>query len=126
MKLKGFIFDMDGTLVDTLPICVGANAAAIAMVTGRLPSDEEVLSHFGLSEEGILEKMAPGRLAETLPAFLQAYETQHSSVQRPFAGVEQVLAWLRSRSLTQRRSRFAFIPLASATLAIETPGLWHA
>jgi hypothetical protein len=35
---------------------------------------------------------------------------------------------MRSRSLTQRRSRFAFIPLASATLAIETPALgptWH-
>ena len=99
MKLKGFIFDMDGTLVDTLPVCVCANAAAIAMVTGRRPSDEEVLSHFGLSEEGILEKMAPGRLAETLPAFLQAYETLHSSVQQPFAGVEPMLAWLRARAI---------------------------
>jgi len=31
-----------------------------------------------------------------------------------------------SASITHRRSKFAFRPLAKATDAIETPGCWHA
>lgn len=99
MNLKGIIFDLDGTLVDTLPVCVGAHIETSARFTGRRPSDAEVLSHFGPSEEGSLEKLVPGRLSETLPVFLKFYEELHSSVQQPFTGIEQTLQWLRARQM---------------------------
>lgn len=99
MNLKGIIFDLDGTLVDTLPVCVGAHAETSVQFTGRRPSEAEVLSYFGPSEEGSLEKLVPGRLAETLPVFLKYYEALHSTVQQPFEGIVPLLQWLRTRQI---------------------------
>ena len=52
--LKAVLFDMDGTLGDTLPLCVEAYRQCVAELTGRTPSAEEVVSYFGLSDRGVL------------------------------------------------------------------------
>ena len=52
--LKAVLFDMDGTLGDTLPLCVEAYRQCVAELTGRTPSAEEVVSWFGLSDRGVL------------------------------------------------------------------------
>ena len=52
--LKAVLFDMDGTLGDTLPLCVEAYRQCTAEITGRMPAAEEVVSYFGLSDRGVL------------------------------------------------------------------------
>ena len=52
--LKAVLFDMDGTLGDTLPLCVEAYRQCTAEITGHTPSREEVVSFFGLSDRGVL------------------------------------------------------------------------
>ena len=52
--LKAVLFDMDGTLGDTLPLCVESYRQCVAELTGRTPDKDEVVSHFGLSDRGVL------------------------------------------------------------------------
>lgn len=91
MNCKAMIFDLDGTLANTLPVCVRAFQDTLQHFCNRTLSEEEVYAHFGPSEEGILESLVPGRLSETLPVFADIYRRDHFLCQAPFPGVEQLL-----------------------------------
>ena len=53
--LRGVIFDLDGTLADTLPVCYAAFRAAFhRYVPERTFSDAEITSFFGPNEEGVI------------------------------------------------------------------------
>ena len=57
--IRGVIFDLDGTLGDTLPVCYRAFARVLGRRLGRPFSDTEIHSMFGPSEEGILARLCP-------------------------------------------------------------------
>jgi pyrophosphatase PpaX len=56
MKYKTILFDFDGTIADTLPVCFYAFHKVFAKYDERNVSDIEILSMFGPSEVGIIEK----------------------------------------------------------------------
>ena len=99
MPLQGMLFDLDGTLADTLPVCIQAFQATIERFTGRIPAENELYALFGPNEEGMLERLLPGRLAETLPFFLAAYERFHNQCRELFPGVEDVLSLLQAQQM---------------------------
>ncbi len=99
MRLRGVIFDLDGTLGDTLPICTEAFRRAAAPLVGRDLSDEEIHATFGPSEEGSVHALAPGRGEECLEAYLSHYEELHGSCDTPFEGVRDLLDELRGRGV---------------------------
>ena len=45
--IKCVIFDMDGTLGNTLPICIGGIRLAVQKATGKLLDDKAVIKYFG-------------------------------------------------------------------------------
>jgi len=47
MRLDGMIFDLDGTLTDTFPVCFVAFREALQAFTGRSYTDEEIVARFG-------------------------------------------------------------------------------
>jgi pyrophosphatase PpaX len=100
MNLRGIIFDLDGTLADTLPVCVQSFQTTIEHFRGRRPDPEEIYALFGTNEEGILERSVPGRLEETLPYFLSVYEDLHSSCQKPFPGIQHAFETILSKNMT--------------------------
>ncbi len=95
MRLKGVIFDLDGTLANTLPICVGGFREVFLQCAGRLYSDEEIHATFGPSEEGSFQREIPERWEEGLRLYLQTYEALHESCVAPFEGVIPVLERLQ-------------------------------
>jgi pyrophosphatase PpaX len=99
MPLRGICFDLDGTLADTMPVCIRAFQATIEHLSGRRPSEAEVSAQFGRNEQGILESMLPGRLAESLPEYVKQYEHFHAACPRPFAGVERLMDLLKARGM---------------------------
>lgn len=99
MALKGILFDLDGTLANTLPVCVLAYQATVEHFSGWTPTEEEVYAQFGPADEGMLETFIPGRLDETLPYFLQAYERFHDQCLQPFPGIERALSILEERGI---------------------------
>ena len=97
LKLVGF--DLDGTLTDTMELGVAAIRQALLPFTGRPLTYDEIGTAFGLTEPGMLEKLAPGHGEEALPAFFAAYEELHPMVEAPFEGVMDLLAMLKQRGI---------------------------
>ena len=97
--IRGVLFDLDGTLGNTLPVCIGAFREAIQPFAGRALSDAEIVATFGPSEEGTVHVLAPGHAAEALAAYLHHYAILHESCTEPFAGVPEMLTDLKARGV---------------------------
>jgi len=60
--MSHFIFDLDGTIGNTLPLCVTAFREALESLAGRPLSDAAIMATFGPSEEGTVMALVPGLL----------------------------------------------------------------
>ena len=58
MKLKGFIFDLDGTLINSLPVVRTSFNTTLLKFSGRVYEDKELSSLFGPTEEGIFKNFS--------------------------------------------------------------------
>ena len=99
MRIDGVISDMDGTLADTLPVCFVAFRHTMETFSGRRYTDEEIMAHFGPSEEGIFRRLVPDRWKECLDAYSKAYAREHLRAARLFPGIEEALGRLRERGI---------------------------
>jgi phosphoglycolate phosphatase-like HAD superfamily hydrolase len=99
MRLDGMIFDLDGTLTDTFPVCFVAFREALQAFTGRSYTDEEIMARFGPSEEGMLQRWVPDRWQDCLRLYLEVYEREHRRIAHLFPGVEAALTLLRVRGI---------------------------
>jgi phosphoglycolate phosphatase-like HAD superfamily hydrolase len=88
MRLTGAIFDLDGTLVDTLPVCFVAFREACARVGAPVQSVAEIRALFGPSEEGMMQRVIPDRWQDGVAAYLEAYDRHLPMCPRPFPGIE--------------------------------------
>ena len=99
VKLKAIIFDLDGTLGDTLPVCIAASRHAFERFLGRRFTDEEIIATFGPTEDGAIQRLIPDRWQAALQAYLEEYERGHGQCAAPFAGIEDALRVLKSRQV---------------------------
>lgn len=90
--IRAMIFDFDGTLGDTLPLCMEAFQRAIAPLAGKTLSPEEIVSTFGPSEEGTIKAFIPDKFDEGLHAYWKWYAELHDKYPEPFPGIREVLA----------------------------------
>jgi pyrophosphatase PpaX len=99
MKLKGFIFDLDGTLINSLPVVRTSLNTTLLKFSGRVYNDKELSSLFGPSEEGVFQKLFPEAWKEALQYYLNEYDRIHPSYARPFPGIVEALTLLRERKM---------------------------
>lgn len=98
VKLDGMIFDLDGTLADTLPVCFAAFRDVFAAHLGQTWSDAEIHALFGPSEEGIIARLVPDADAGYRD-YLAAYERAHVVCGQPFTGIREALRLLAARGI---------------------------
>jgi pyrophosphatase PpaX len=91
MRLRGMIFDLDGTLADTVPLGCAALREALAPVTGRSWSAAEIVALFGPSEVGIIRRLAGDDWEASHQAFLLAYAREHERCTAPCHGIIDVI-----------------------------------
>ncbi len=89
--IKAVIFDFDGTLANTIPLCIEAFRKAVEPYVQRPLSDEEIVSTFGPDEAGSIRKLAPQQYREATRDFMQHYEALHSMCTSPFDGITGLL-----------------------------------
>lgn len=93
--IKGIIFDLDGTLTNTLPLCVKAFRQALEPLAGRPLSDEEIIATFGPSEEGTVDALAAEHYDKGLADYLRFYRDQITAEHGPSASLIEWLASLK-------------------------------
>jgi phosphoglycolate phosphatase-like HAD superfamily hydrolase len=128
LPLRGLIFDLDGTLADTLPVCYAAFHATFHRFTPEQTfTDAQIAALFGPDEEGVLRQVLPQEhWAPALTVFLEEYAAAHTICPGPFPGVKEVLDLLLKRDVpiavvTGKGARSAAISLERLGLADVFP-----
>ena len=98
--IKAVIFDLDGTIANTLPLCIAAFRASIAPLIQRNLSDEEIIATFGPSEEGTIMALAPDHYEQGLAAYMQKYAELHHTYPAPFDGISEILEILNQKGIS--------------------------
>lgn len=97
-KIKGLIFDLDGTLADTLPLCVKSFQIAFEEVTGIKYPEEHIIQYFGQTEEGITKSIAPDRWEECLDSYVKIYTKNHHLCPTTFDGIPEILDFIKQNN----------------------------
>lgn len=95
MKIEGVIFDLDGTIADTLPLCIAAFKNSIEPLLGAEISEGEIIATFGPSEEGTIRKLIPENEEDGVKSYLEHYAALHHTCAEAFAGIKELLVFLK-------------------------------
>ena len=93
--VKLVAFDMDGTVGDTLPLCIGAFREAVERAVGHSVTDEQIRQTFGSNDEGMIRQIVARGWRQALDDFYVAYIRLHGMCPQPFGGVRELLMGLR-------------------------------
>lgn len=99
MKFKTIIFDLDGTLANTLPLCIAAFKKSIEPLLGKEISEREIIASFGPSEEGTIRKLIPQHEQAGVKAYLYHYQQLHYTCPAPFDGIKELLQFLTDHNV---------------------------
>ncbi|MFP9113414.1 HAD family hydrolase [Flavobacterium sp. RHBU_3] len=120
-KLKAVIFDLDGTVANTLPLCITAFRKAIEPHINRSVSDEEIIATFGPSEEGTIMALAPDYYEQGVADYLTHYTALHNICEAPFEGIIPLLEQLKQKDI--RTAMVTGKGRKSALISLEKFGL---
>jgi pyrophosphatase PpaX len=123
---KGVLFDLDGTLADTVPLILMSYRHTMRAHLGEAPADERWLSTMGTPLRDQLVAFA--RSSAEAEAMLETYTTfqrrVHDEMVKPFPGACEVLAALRGKGtrigiVTSKREEVALRTLSVCGLDAE-------
>ena len=98
-KIKAVIFDIDGTLANTIPLIIKAYRQAVEPLVHRSLSDEEIVATFGPTEEGSIRALAPDDYKKGTADFMRLYKEFHGMCPHPFDGIIDLLNTLKSKGV---------------------------
>ncbi len=97
--LKCILFDLDGTLVNSLTVTFDGFNHAFQKFGGKLHSPEEIMAHFGPGEREIFGKVLGDEFGEPAQAAYFEYTRERLHEAPLFPGISEVLTECRSRGL---------------------------
>ncbi|MCF8241894.1 MAG: HAD family hydrolase [Melioribacteraceae bacterium] len=86
-----YIFDVDGTLASTNELIFETFRFVSNKYLGHDPSDKEIISLFGPTEEFILREMMKEKYDEAENDYFIFYENNHDKLVKTFDGMDEVL-----------------------------------
>jgi len=89
------IFDLDGTVVDTVALIRSSFRHASEVVLGRVLPDEVLMAHVGQPLMEQMELLSPEHAQELYDAYREHNHRVHDELIREYEGVEEALAGLR-------------------------------
>lgn len=100
MKLECVIFDIDGTMADTLDLCVLAFQETFKKELGKSYEKAEIFQYFNVAEGGIISKFASQeQYSTTLETYYRELEILHRQKDVVMPGIRELLHDLHSRNI---------------------------
>ncbi len=99
LPLKAILFDLDGTLANTLPLCIAAFRQSVEPLIQRSLSDAEIIATFGPSEEGTIMALAPQHYEKGVADYLRFYQALHTMCPDAFDGIAALLKRLKEKKI---------------------------
>ena len=104
MGIRVFVFDMDGTILHTLPDLTVVTNRAMERMGYPLHTQEEVLTYVGNGAARLVSQACPPDVsdedrARTLKLWQQIYLDYGNDLTEPFPGIEETLRALRERGI---------------------------
>jgi pyrophosphatase PpaX len=97
-KFDGIIFDIDGTLTSTNELIFASFNHITNKYLNKTLSDEEIISHFGPTEDVILKEWLGSRYEEGRNAYYDFYETNHHMAEL-YPGIQSLLIKLKEKNI---------------------------
>jgi phosphoglycolate phosphatase-like HAD superfamily hydrolase len=99
MPLRAVLFDLDGTLVDTLAICYLAFRHSVDQVGGPPLTDADIHALFGPSEDGMMQRVLPSGWQPALDIYFGEYARLLPTCPAIIPDLASALALLRDRRI---------------------------
>ena len=97
--IKMVAFDFDGTIADTIPICIEAFKKAVSPYAGHLLTEDEIIQTFGLNELGMIKTVVKDDWESALQDFYYYYEKMHSNCWKPFSQIGDLILYLKEKGV---------------------------
>lgn len=97
IKMVGF--DLDGTICDSLPMCMEAFMNAVIPYTDHELSEKEIVSTFGLNEAGMIKAVVKNDWEAALDRFYENYQNLHNMCITPFEGIRELIGFLKQNHI---------------------------
>jgi phosphoglycolate phosphatase len=95
--IKLIAFDLDGTIGDTLPMCIRTFQETVFHFSGRRLSENDVVRTFGLSAEGMMRETLGDDWEKAMEDYYIRYQTLHTMCPDPFEGIKELIIELKTR-----------------------------
>ena len=100
MKIKGVLFDLDGTLVNTTPLILESFRHTFKQFGMPVPSDSELVAGFGLPMRTAVTAYMPDEMADEFCDAYRAYQrTRHDELIEGIDGVAETLSALKQSGI---------------------------
>lgn len=97
--IKLVAFDLDGTIADTIPMCIEAFKLAVTPYFSKELSEDDIVKTFGLNEEGMIKQVVSEDWEKALIDFYSIYEQMHTICLQPFVGIRELITDLKEKSI---------------------------
>lgn len=97
--IKLIAFDLDGTIGETVPMCIRAFEQAVSPYAGRTLNEREITQTFGLNEVGMIKVVAGEKWREALHDFYPVYEQMHDECPEPYEGICELIHTLKDAGI---------------------------
>ncbi len=127
---QGFLFDLDGTLIDTTELIAASFRHASRRMLGKVLPDEVLMANVGQPLMKQMQVLGGEKAREWYDVYREFNHSRHDEFIRPYPGIEEILEELRSRgaalAVVTSKSRetvamaFRCIPIESYFHAVIT------
>jgi pyrophosphatase PpaX len=94
--VRGLLFDLDGTIIDTIDLILASARHASALVLGEALPDDVLRHNIGVPLRAQMAEYAPEHVEELLSAYREHNDRVHDDLIREFPGTEAALESLAS------------------------------
>ncbi len=100
MQLDAVIFDLDGTIADTIKLTIYSIKEYVRIKTGKQYRDEDILAEFGPIDTYIIRKLIPNNTDENfIDDYVKFVSECFDAMVKPIEGISEMLSFIKRRGI---------------------------